>query len=247
MTGPHYLATLAYNNKDLTMQVVQDGLNQDIPVQVVVWDNGSKDGTVQDLDALGDPRLTVISSDKNIGVGPAWNQLCGLVFGGILGPPSDHVLIVNNDVRLRPDTYRNLLVPKGGLVTAVNVGSWEKASTAQFIVEEEPILRGGPDFSCFLVYDWFHQAIGTFPEVYYPGWFEDNETHWVARCKGLDKQIFSVTMPYYHIGSQTLKNNPDIQALNAEMFEKNKQLYIKRWGGPPGREIFTEPYGPNNP
>lgn len=243
----HWIAAPVHNCKEHTLQFVQDALGQNLPTKVLIFDNGSTDDTVSSLVALQEPRLHVVQAGQNIGVGPAWNQIAHLVFGGILdGLPVEEVLICNNDIRLRPDTLQSLQIPKGGFVTPVNVGSWEKVlahDAEAFPVPVEPILKGGPDFSCFLLRKWFYDTLGGFPECYWPGWFEDNETHWIAKCKGLDSNIFSIAFPYWHIGSQTLKQNPEIQKINSEAFERNRELYIARWGGLPGHEIYKTPYG----
>ena len=181
----------AYRCVELTLQTVHDLLAQDVPTQVVVMDNSPDDVLHDALCATGDPRVNIIHNERNVGVGPAWNQICEFVFG-LHG--AEHVLITNNDVRLRPDTYRHLLIPNGGFITAVNAPQHFEVS--ELHVDPEPMMKGGPDFSCFLIKKPFYEAIGGFPTCYFPGWFEDNETHWIAKCKGLDSQIFSVPVPY---------------------------------------------------
>lgn len=232
-----------YGCKELTLQAIRDVLAQDVPdIKLFIVDNGSPDDTLKAiLSEFGhDSRIHILDNGNNLGVGMAWNQICDYVF---TVENDDHVLILNNDLRLRPDTYRNLLIPNGGFVTGVNVSTMERMNKdAELNIEPEPIMRGGPDFSCFLIRRDFYWTIGGFPTCYGFYW-EDNETHWVARCKGLDKQIFSVAVPYVHFGSQTIKQNPEIAEINSTQFERNRKLYIERWGGEPGREIFKTPYG----
>jgi GT2 family glycosyltransferase len=235
----NWAAILTLNNLELTKQVVYDLLRQDIgDIWILIVDNGSTDGT-QDWArrAAKENQIQYICNETNIGVGPAWNQACRYVFG--LG--ATHLLVCNNDLRLRPDTYRHLLTPRGGLVTPVNVGSVERMLEGSVDVSFDAWRKGGPDFSCFLVRDWFWEGIGHFPECYWPAYYEDNETHHLARCKGYDAAIFSTGIPYYHIGSQTIKANPELAVINARQFEKNKALYVQRWGGLPGHERFDTP------
>ena len=243
MDKANWIGIPVYNCKELTLQVIRDVLSQDIPVKVLIVNNGSTDGTLEAILAeFGqDLRIYILDNGNNLGVGPAWNQICDYVF---TVESAEHVWIINNDIRVRPDTYRNLLIPRGGFVTGVNVSTMDRMNKdVELNIDPEPIMRGGPDFSCFLVKRDFYWTIGGFPTCYWPGWFEDNEAHWVAKCKGLDKEIFSVAIPYVHIGSQTLKQNPEIQKINSTQFEKNRSLYIERWGGAPGREVFKTPYG----
>lgn len=233
---------LALNNYDLTRQTVEDLLNQDVPTSVIVWDNGSTDGTTERLyEDFRDKNLVVVRSHSNIGVGPGWDQLCAISFGGAVAS-TDALLICNNDIRLRPDTLRTLLAQEGGFITPINVGSMEKMLShdpEKFPVN--PLFKGGPDFSCFLLKKWFYEAIGGFPKCYPMAYFEDRDFHMQAIGKGLGDQIFSVQFPYYHIGSQTIKNNPDIAKQNSVQFEINKQTFIRRWGGPPHYETRTTP------
>jgi hypothetical protein len=227
--------------KDLALEWVEMALGQDIPIKLLVWVNGSRE-TTEALSKLGEPRLHVVHSEENIGVGPSWNRISQCVFEGLLdGSPSDEVLITNDDVKLRPDTLRHLQIPQGGFVTPINVGNWGKCQRAKFCVEEDPIMRGGPDFSCFLLRKWFYEKVGPFPECYPLGYFEDRHFHMQAIGKGLGDQIYSVTFPYYHEGSQTIKRNPIIAAQNAVQFELNKQTFMRLWGGPPHAETRKEP------
>lgn len=229
-----------YGCKDLTLQFVEDALDQDIPTSVLIWDNGSTDDTISSLEALHDPRISIVSSPTNIGVGPAWNQICGLLFGGILGPVADHVLLCNNDIRLRPDTYRNLLVPTGGFVTAVNVSTMERMwehDAEKYPVPADPLVKGGPDFSCFVLKKWFYMEVGPFPECFM-AYREDNLFHWKVRQLGRDAQIYSVAFPYVHIGSQTIRASAEVAALNSKMWDFNGKLYERITGGPVGAEKY---------
>ena len=63
--------------------------------RVVVIDNASSDGSVENLDA-GDLRLVVIKNHENRGFAAACNQ-------GAAGSSSDYVLFLNPDTLLPPD------------------------------------------------------------------------------------------------------------------------------------------------
>lgn len=239
----NWIGIPVYGCKDLTLQTISDCLAQDIPVNILIVDNGSPDDTLPALKelCLREPRIFLVENGKNLGVAAAWNQLAGLVFDCFNG---DSVLICNNDIRLRPDTLRNLLIPKGGFITPVNVGTMEamQAHDAErYPVPEEPIIRSGPDFSCFLLKKAFYQEVGFFHEGYWPAYFEDRDYHMMAIGKGLEREIYSVAFPYVHLASQTIKNNPEAKAINDVNFALNKALFIKRWGGEPHRETRTTP------
>lgn len=237
----NWAAVLTLNNLELTKQVIYDLLRQDIgEMWLYIVDNGSTDGTQEWIThAATENRIDFCFNPTNEGVGPAWNRACRHCFSA----GATHTLICNNDIRLRPDTYRHLLTPRGGLVTPINTGSWDTAQAGTIDVSFDHWRKGGPDFSCFLVKDWFWQDIGGFPECYWPAYFEDNETHHIAKTRALGDAIFSTGVPYYHIGSQTLLANPDLAAINSEKFAQNRELYLERWGGLPGHERYMTPYG----
>jgi len=240
---PKWIGIPVYGCKDLTLQTIGDCLSQDIPVNILIVDNASPDGTREALEelALREPRLHLVKNPKNLGVAAAWNQLAGIVFDCF---GAEEILICNNDIRLRPDTLRNLLIPKGGFVTPVNVGTMEAMLSHDAItypVPPEPIIRSGPDFSCFLLKRSFYQEVGPFCEQYWPAYYEDRDYHMLAIGKGLEREIYSVAFPYVHLASQTIKNNPEAKALNDVYFGINKALFIKRWGGEPHHETRQTP------
>lgn len=231
------------NCKDLTLQTIADCMAQDCgDVKILVVDNGSTDDTRQALKDLNDSRIHILEFDENEGVGPAWNHICQLVFSGALEPGGDipsHVLIINNDVRLRPDTYSSLLIPKGGFVTGVNVGSIEKMNAEEIHVTPDPVLKGGPDFSCFRITRDFYEKLGGFPECFM-AFHEDNLTHWMAKFKGIDADMYGIAVPYVNIGSQTIKQNPEVKKLVDRSWSFNKLLYERICGGPVGRETSLD-------
>lgn len=237
----NWIGVPVLNCKDLTLQTVSDCLQQDIgDIKVLVVDNGSTDGTQAALEELRDSRIHILRFDENEGVGPAWNHICQMVFAGVLdGTPANHVLITNNDVRLRPDTYRSLMVPVGGFVTGVNVGSIEKMNAEEIHITQDPVLKGGPDFSCFRITSDFYAKLGGFPECFM-AFHEDNLSHWMAKFKGIGADMYGVAVPYVNIGSQTIKQNPEVKKLVDRSWSFNKLLYERICGGPVGKETSLD-------
>lgn len=218
----------AYGCHDMTRDAIGDLEAQDIPTKVLLVDNSP-----HPLAVHGES----FHFPENKGVAGGWN------FGmqHLLGRGADHVLVVNNDVRLRKDTYRLLLEPLGGFVSGVGrhtrgeMVEWEHLN-----IGIHPPLRGGPDFSCFVIHRWFYEAVGPFNEEFYPGYREDNAYHARANLCGLGEQIFSVSVPYWHIdgGSGAIKNYPALKALVQSRWDENGRTYERLFGGPPGRERF---------
>lgn len=184
----------------------------------------------------------VMSHPENLGVGRSWNAALGRLFGA---EEVDRTIVVNNDVRLRKDTYRLLSEPVGGFVTGVGVHTWEEVAwDVPLQIGVFPKLTGGPDFSCFVIRRPFYQYVGPFDECFYPAYREDNAYHYRAKHLGVGNDIFSVNVPYLHIGggSAALKAHPELRALNSARWEANGRLYDAMFGGPPGREKFYVPF-----
>jgi GT2 family glycosyltransferase len=90
-----------YNAGGLLTQAVQAALASTEPVQVVVVDNASSDGSVATLEAgLGhDPRLEVMRNDSNLGFAAANNR-------ALVSVDTPYVLLLNPDCEVRPDTLQ---------------------------------------------------------------------------------------------------------------------------------------------
>src|SRR6266516_856745 len=129
---------------DNTRHAVASFLKQDIPVKVLILDRESTDGFSQWARAKYPEGPVTVLWDRNDSVSGAWNRAFNLVFRHL---NTDHALVVNNDVELRPDTYRLLLADGGGFVTAVGVRDKRKLAGPV-----DPAIRSPhPDFSCFLI------------------------------------------------------------------------------------------------
>lgn len=102
------------NGLALTRAAHKTFLAQDVEggVDLLYVDNNSTDGTSQFLAATG---ARVVTNRVGKSVSASWNQGLSWFFGR----GESHVLVVNNDVALRPDTYRWLLHNGGPFVTAI--------------------------------------------------------------------------------------------------------------------------------
>jgi GT2 family glycosyltransferase len=89
---------LCHNGIDLTLECLTSLLHQDYPVEVIVVDNNSQDGTVAAVSTKF-PQVQVVAvkqnlgyaSGNNLGMQTAINRGCDIFF------------LVNNDTRLSPD------------------------------------------------------------------------------------------------------------------------------------------------
>ncbi|RKT43948.1 glycosyltransferase family 2 protein [Thiocapsa rosea] len=93
-----------YNAGDLLTQCVGAVLGADVPVEVIVSDNGSDDGSLEHLRAMfgTDPRLRILENRSNLGFAAANNRALPLV-------RADRLLFLNPDCLVGPDTLGRML------------------------------------------------------------------------------------------------------------------------------------------
>lgn len=129
----NWILVLTRNNLKYTRGAVESFLAQDIGnIRVLLIDDRSTDGTLQWAWTLH-PQVLSFPRTMASGVAAMWNMGLGLLFG-----EAEYVLVCNNDVELRPDTYRHLVTDGGGFVTAVGVTEREQMG----VFPEPPV--GGP-------------------------------------------------------------------------------------------------------
>src|SRR5262249_17866306 len=129
----------------------------DVQIRLYAIDNDSNDGVSE---YLKDSGVGLWAMHPAKGVSASWNFGLGYLFDTA---GCEHVLVVNNDVVLRPDTYIELLdasLSKArDFVTAVSVDN-----IASIRGEYVPSLRPHPDFSCFLITRKVWRDVGQFDE-----------------------------------------------------------------------------------
>ncbi len=222
-TGVNPVVMLVRNSLALTKQAVQSVLEQDIPVQLHVVDNNSQDGTTEWLQSFC-PNLTTFRPAQ--GVSSGWNYALTSIFRRC-----NHALVVNNDVVLRPDTYRSLLEDGGDFVTAVSVdnmegirGEWRKAP------------RPHPDFSCFLIRKHVWDRVGGFDESM---WLYASDGDYHLRMHKAGIEAYTIGIPFYHYASGTLKSaSPGEKAMIEAQAEKDRRTFEQKWGV----QVGTPPY-----
>lgn len=228
------------DNLELTWQAIHDAALQSACARLVLYDNGSTPETIR---AIEDRRPTIpadtyhLSGHGIISLGALWNTALRLAWS--LG--HDDALVINNDVRLRGDTYYLLRAAAErynlGLCSAVNLPldqlSQDLLPVAQW--GPAPEALGGPDFSCFLIRRSFHRVF-PFPEEYFPAYFEDNHYTRQVWLSGHGQALASVPVPFHHLGSQTIHRSAEAFEAFSPKFEANQQRYVQRWGGLPHAE-----------
>ncbi len=224
-----------------------------IDCQIILIDNNSIDET-QELASKMESELFHYhrsSNDErwgfqrtvNFGVGYGWQK------------GADYALVLNNDITLHPEAIWRLIKRfeqgDAGMVTAMDVrGEMNEKGIVPALIgslnanEKESVDEAPhPNFSAFMISKETWETVGEFDELFYPAYFEDNDYH--RRMKLLE--VTAIVLPaamFYHYGSRT-QNEGDITGpiVPSPMFENIRAEYAKKWGGKPGEETFTFPYG----
>lgn len=149
-------------------------------------------------------------------VAKAWNDACRLA-------ARDSIILSNDDITFAPDTITRMVEvaqqqPRAGIVSPIE----------------------GQRFSCFLIRWQAYLDIGGFDEGYLSAYFEDNEAAWALAQHGWELALAPSNVG--HVGSATLQlYGPERLEQHHQEFRHNEARYIRRWGGRPHHERFTEP------
>lgn len=232
----NWIVVLTRNNLDLTLQACQSFALQDIGgVRILVVNNGSTDGTaawVTHVRGVDD----VIHIYPQKGVANGWNRALRYLFGRL---GVSQVLVCNNDVILRPDTYRLLDRENTDFVTAVG------HDEPNALRGPAPALGEGrrphPDFSCFLISQRCWDLVGPFDEGFKGAYAEDSSYHCQMHQAGII--AYSIALPFVHVGggAQTIKRATDEEAQRiSEQADRNRAYFKEKWGFEVGSEAYYD-------
>jgi GT2 family glycosyltransferase len=187
-------------------------------------------------------RLIVVDN-KQLGwsLAKAWNRAVERI---CIEEGYDAAIILNDDAVLSPATgealadfllrgqYAAGIQPEIALLTGYNT----RAGGEQGL-RYKP---GEPDYACFCTSHELFATQGPFDEEFAPAYFEDKDSHYRIRLAGMEAGSYA---PYFHYGSDTISTDKERQAEIDRTFPVCRQRFIDKWGGEPGSEVFTEPFG----
>ncbi len=206
----------------MTKACLRSLLTQDIPVKILAIDNGSDDGCAQYLRSL--PDVQVITYPRPMGLSRLWNNALEMAFEHL---GLEHVLVVNNDTVLRPDTYRWLLGDGGLFVTGVGVSDVKDTYSI-----DPSSKRPHPDFSCFMIRKEVWNRVGRFDESMVT-YSSDCDYHIRMFQKGVDAHC--IALPFYHVASGTLKHlEGEERDEICRQSDKDRERFKEKWGCLPG-------------
>lgn len=215
----------------MTQRAIESAAAQDIRdgVTVLALDNGSRDGTSFTLRTLP---CVVRTYPVQQSLNKVWNDALSWAFDQ---EQLDRVLVINNDVKLRPDTYRLLARDSGSFVTGVSVSEEEQTRHVH------PSSRSPhPCFSCFLMRKDVWQKVGRFDERYW-AFASDGDYHLRMDRAGID--AYAIDVPFLHLGSGTMKalRNEERDELQRRA-DADRALFHQQYGFEIGSEAYYKAF-----
>ncbi len=236
MNNTGFIIMLCRNALDYSRACLKTLLAQTVPVEILVIDNASTDGTAKYMahqQALH-PSIFRMSFSQVTSVARAWNE--GLWCAWDRG--HKEALVVNNDTELLPETYQMLRyylqayrTPLAGMITAVGV-----RENPELPPDGQMIERPHPDYSCYMITQQAHKQV-PFDQQYRGGYFEDADHH--IRMQRAKLWAGSINLGFLHRASATLKlADPAEKARIDKHYAENKQRFYSTYGCVPGTKAY---------
>ena len=230
---------LTYNRWDLTREALRLLAEVTEPrYEVVIVDNASTDGTLEELERIGGARI--LRNPRNLGFGPANNQGAAMARGR-------HLLLLNSDAWVRPGWLEplidladadpgiaavapKLLYPDGRLQEAGSI-VWRDARVRQYGDGDVPNrpeynFRRTVDYAsaaCLLVRRSAFISVGGFDPRFAPVYCEDVDLC-LALATGPGRVVYEPRSVVEHVrgGSST-------GTVPSTRIERNRRLLRARW------------------
>jgi len=223
-----------------------DSLRVDYPHRIVLIDNGSTDETRDEAGRLVGATFQHRRYETNSGTARSWNY--GVADGFEKG--SDYVVVLNNDILCHPECInrlaRRMEQNDVAMATALDVrgevGAPEEVLRIPANAKDGVAESEHPNFSAFILNRHCWETVGAFDEGFFPAYFEDNDYHRRIVLAGFRAVVHPPAM-FYHYGSRTQNESGAGPVVSGDLFQRNRAYYVRKWGGPPGAESFTTPFG----
>lgn len=171
-------------------------------------------------------------------VSQCWNRSLDLVFR-----LSDHALVCNNDVELRPEGYRLLLEHGGDFVTFQGWGDRDAVFSAELHPEQ---TDRHPNFCAFLIRKSAWDKTGRFDERFEPAYYEDNDYHIRLHQAGVLAE--SIGVPVYHLTNGSQKYYPpEISGQIRAGGNVNRGRFAEKWHCYPGDDRYNAYFAEKGP
>ncbi len=210
----------------------------DVPYDLVVVDNGSRDGTAAFLAGLRQRpvprrrRYEVLTNPVNAGVAPAWNQ------GLRAARPGVPVAFLNNDIVVTPGWLRAVLgfltehleagIAGPHVVDGPEARPDLDAWAARYAAEHRERVDDGFHGCCFVLTPRLIERVGAFDERFEVGIWEDVDYCHRARLAGFSPRVTHRAV-IHHFGNRTISEVTAEQA-GRNLYRENMDRFAEKWG-----------------
>lgn len=169
----------------------------------------------------------------NRGVSKSWNE--GIFAAQARG--ADVIVVVNDDIAFASGDLEKIAAKASAHRDRYIISC---AGTHLGFQRRLPSMG----YSCFAINPCALERLGAFDENIFPAYCEDQDYAYRAKLAGMEEENCGDTQ-LTHAGSASLRSDPALFRQNLLTQSKNILYYVRKWGGPAGRESFRVPF--NNP
>jgi GT2 family glycosyltransferase len=224
------LVTYAHWPEKLMASVEASG----IPVTWYIHHHGSEPGFADRVQQLASrPNVKVHMHRQNRGLSRSWNE-------GLREAYEDGcelVLLVNDDLHFVEGGFQGF-IDFARAESDYGLACLNGLETGGSPLAGSVIMQG---LGCGIVMPLALDRIGYFDENFRPAYYEDVDFGRRFHLSGI-KMIVADGVLVEHERSKTTRENPEIQAANAEVMRVNGGYYARKWGGLPHHETFDIPF-----
>lgn len=185
----------------------------------------------------------LILNDKNI-LARAWN----IGIERALSRGAELILVSNLDIFFDENFLENIVTfAKNNPTPIVWGGKCSSPFETMCGNNDSESVTPSVHFSCFLCDQRLFAKVGKFDEGFIPAYHED--TDMLYRISLAGDSVLSTSLAHYqHLDRGTLKGAAEsglfefALSMQSEI-DKSLEYYCKKWGGPPGQEIYIKPFG----
>jgi GT2 family glycosyltransferase len=195
------------------------------PDYTILVDNGDEPF------AAAPVHCVVVRPATNVGCAGAWNIVLRLAFGTLA---AESAILLSADCAVAPDTFGRMLASPASVVCALG-------------------------FSCFRLDQAVWRTVGEFDEAFWPAYWEDTDyrrrlaladvaiEEWPLEetahpSPGRARYASGITHGKSDLGGYQGWKGKRLARFQARL-AANRERYVAKWGGLPGEETFSTPFG----
>ncbi len=226
------IVILCRNALSLSRKCLPTLLAQTVPVDILIIDNASTDGTGKYMAAQqaihsNVYRMTWRSVES---VAKCWNEALWWAWGR-----GHEALVVNSDTELLPETYAALKAAMAskercGVMTGVGVPRPPQLPEGEFQ------HMAHPHYSCYMMANWAHRLV-PFDERYEGAYFEDTASHVTLFRAGVYAGCINMEFLHHLSGTRKTADQTELDRVNRH-YLLNKARFYKEFGAVPGTKGY---------